>query len=782
MNPPSRQRAGKTTKKNMDGTIMTILLWRSILLACLSLSSSVSARAILGIDLGSSYVKVALVRPGSPLEIVTNLHSKRKTEQLILFDNGGQRFYGADAAALLARKSGQTAAHVSLALGRDDVHAVAKVRGLDWIGFMRSRNRMEWVMAVVWKNWHHGVIAHSLSHSPFSFFRLVPGTTTHTQVLPTHHHPIVPSYNETRYGLSMSIITDAKKNNITIVNFTPEELIAMVLSHAHEIAVKYAAESGGAELKTIKDCVITVPSFLTDAERRSYLDAAHLAGLNVLILMDETVAAAVQYAMDKTFDDGPVTMLFYNMGAVSTQVAIVKFEAAGVKKKPIVTVLAKAWDETLGGAAFDHVIVEHIVESYNAKRPNGIDVRTDRSAMTKLRIEANKIKHVLSANNEQPVRFDHDDISVSTIISRRKFEELCHDLLQRVAGPVTTALQRANLTRVDAVELLGGGTRVPAVPDRLAATVLPPPLDLGKHMNGDEAMALGSAFVGANYSTAFRVRQIGLVDIHPYGVQVHIENYMPDTATTTETTSEPAWSKSTTIFKPWGKTGVKKSIAFSHDQNVQVELLYDDGTSLERYNITGIDTFAAAQKKELGKPKVSLSFELGTSGITRLVKAEASVEEMYTVEEEIEVEDDVTADDNDADAAAADNATTTTGDAGADTASKEEGKAKEEKTKLEKEETTTKETVAANATNTTNTTNAANATNTTDAATNATKAEATPKKKMKKVKVEKVCGRFFFFFSSPTAEKPSHLLAIPSSGIRLDHEGKETRTQTIIDH
>jgi hypoxia up-regulated 1 len=108
---------------------MTIhFLWRSILLACLSLSSSsVSARAILGIDLGSSYVKVALVRPGSPLEIVTNLHSKRKTEQLILFDNGGQRFYGADAAALLARKSGQTAAHISLALGRDDVHAVAKV-------------------------------------------------------------------------------------------------------------------------------------------------------------------------------------------------------------------------------------------------------------------------------------------------------------------------------------------------------------------------------------------------------------------------------------------------------------------------------------------------------------------------------------------------------------------------------------------------------------------------------------------------------------------------------
>lgn len=120
-------------KNRLDGG-MTILLWRSILLACLCSLSSVSARAILGIDLGSTYMKVALVRPGSPLEIVTNLHSKRKTEQLILFDNGGQRFYGADAAALLARKSAQTAAHISLALGRDDIHAVAKVR-------FRSRSR-----------------------------------------------------------------------------------------------------------------------------------------------------------------------------------------------------------------------------------------------------------------------------------------------------------------------------------------------------------------------------------------------------------------------------------------------------------------------------------------------------------------------------------------------------------------------------------------------------------------------------------------------------------------
>jgi hypoxia up-regulated 1 len=94
----------------------------------LSLIPQVNARAILGVDLGSLYMKVALVQSGSPIEIVTNLHSKRKTEQMILFDKGNQRFYGADAAALLARKAHTTPVAMSLMLGRDERHPVVQVR------------------------------------------------------------------------------------------------------------------------------------------------------------------------------------------------------------------------------------------------------------------------------------------------------------------------------------------------------------------------------------------------------------------------------------------------------------------------------------------------------------------------------------------------------------------------------------------------------------------------------------------------------------------------------
>jgi hypothetical protein len=102
-------------------------LFQIIALPCLLLAQSANARAILGVDLGSLYMKVALVQSGSPLEIVTNLHSKRKTEQMILFDQN-QRFYGADAASLLARKSHQTPAAMSVLLGRDEEHPIVQVR------------------------------------------------------------------------------------------------------------------------------------------------------------------------------------------------------------------------------------------------------------------------------------------------------------------------------------------------------------------------------------------------------------------------------------------------------------------------------------------------------------------------------------------------------------------------------------------------------------------------------------------------------------------------------
>jgi len=551
------------------------------------------------------------VQRNSPLEIVTNLHSKRKTEQMVLFDQGS-RFYGADASSLLARKPQLTPAAMSVMLGRDHEHPTV-------------------------------------------------------QVLSERHYPITPTFNETRSGVCLTV--DGQ-------DFTPEELVAMVLSHAKDITAAYGTSQ-------VKDCVLTVPSFYTQHERRALLDAASLADLNVLALINENTAAALHFGIDR-IDEKPQHFIFYNMGASALQVSVVRYfsyqhkDSKYGKAKTVgaFEVIGTAWDSTLGGLAFDARLVEHMAdefnEMWNAKRNDGEtkDVRKNQRAMTKLRLQANKVKHVLSANNDIPVYMDalHDDTSYQTHVSRAKFEEVCHDLLLRATEPITNALKAANKTLddIDGVELIGGGMRVPKVQEEIQ-TLLGDKLDLGMHINSDESMALGAAFHGANVSTAFRVRHVGMADINPFPVSISLSN-LPveekgglgslfgmgkkkeegDSGEGSEE-EEEEWSKHATIFKKNGKIGIKKTIAFTHDADVLCSIDYEESDSLpvgtdsaiERYNITGVAEFAKEMAdKGLAKPKVTLQFELSTSGLTQLIKAEAAVEEIITVTEEVEVEEE----------------------------------------------------------------------------------------------------------------------------------------------
>lgn len=527
-------------------------------------------------------------------------------------------------------------------------------------------------------------------------------------------------YNETRAGVVMTVDGET---------FSPEELVAMVLSHAVDIAVAYSAESG-TEIAPPKDVVLTVPSFATVAERRALLDAAALADMNVLTLIDENTAAALHYAMDKNFEDNEQLMLFYNLGASSLQVSLVKFfnyeqpqKFGKPKSVPALEVVAKAWDATCGGQAFDHLLVEHLADEFNAvwhkQRPDKADkdVRSVPRAMTKLRLQANKVKHVLSANTEIPVHMDsvHDDVSLQTSMKRSKLEELAKDLLPRTSAPVAKALAIANKTAADltGIELVGGGMRIPSVQTELQKTI-GDNMELGMHINADESFALGAAFAGANISTAFRVRHVGLTDINPFAMQVALSDLPSETAAAAA--EEEAWNKEATIFKEFGKIGVKKTIAFTHDRDVHCELDYVEsdllpkGTerTLERYNISGVEEFAKEMiEKGLGKPKVSLQFELSSSGIVSLLKAEAAVEETYTVEEEVEVDDEEGEGE------------------GEEPKEGDEKKEAEEEEKKEAEEETEKEEKKED-----------EAAAETD---NETKAEEEKPKKKKKIMVEKVC-------------------------------------------
>jgi hypoxia up-regulated 1 len=464
---------------------------------------------------------------------------------------------------------------------------------------------------------------------------------------------LTPVYNESRTGTVLKV--DG-------VVFTPEELVAMVLSHAVDISVAHAASLGSTMAAPPKDVVLTVPSYATQRERQALFDAAELVGLNVLQLLDETTAAALQYGMDKTFSDAEgktsqdELFLFYNMGASALQVSLVHFfsyeqpqKYGKPKRVPAISVLAKAWDETLGGQAFDHLLVEHMVNAFNKKwqaerSDSSLDIRTIPRAMTKVRLQANKVKHVLSANSDFPVYMDslHDDVTLNMHITREQLDQLAESLLARAVQPIHDVLERANRTmaNVTAVELIGGGMRIPRVQAELSKLLEETGLELGLHMNADESMALGAAFCGANISTAFRVRHVGLTDVYPFALKVNLADMVPD--------KKDPWDKETTIFKSFQKLGIKKTIAFSHDRNVACSLANDNedkllptGTEHElvNYQITGVDEFAKDMEK-IGKPKVSLQFELSASGIASLVKAEAVVEETYMGQEEVEVEDE----------------------------------------------------------------------------------------------------------------------------------------------
>merc|ERR1712038_66797 len=320
-------------------------------------------------------------------------------------------------------------------------------------------------------------------------------------------------------------------------------------------------------------------------------------------------------------------------------------------------VLGKAWDASVGGLAFDARIVEYMADEFNdiwnKKRNDGQvkDIRAFPRPMAKLRIQANKVKHVLSANSDVPIFMDalYDDANYHSHMSRATFGEICHDLLDRTAKPIDAALKAANMTLDDiqGVELIGGGMRVPKVQEEIQSA-LGGKLDLGMHINSDESMALGAAFHGANVSTAFKVRHVGMTDINPFPIAVSLEDLDKEAAAAAAGDEDEVWSKEATIFKSNGKVGVKKTIAFTHDQEISCSLDYiedsiPEGTSssIEKYNVTGIVAFAKEmEEKGLSKPKISLQFELSSSGIVKLIKAEGAVEETYTVTEEVEVDDE----------------------------------------------------------------------------------------------------------------------------------------------
>lgn len=288
--------------------------------------------------------------------------------------------------------------------------------------------------------------------------------------------------------------------------FTPVQILAMLLAHLKHIAEKNLE-------MPISDCVIGIPSYFSDIQRRAYLHASEIAGLNVLRLMHDGTATALGYGIYKTDfpNSGPSYVVFVDIGHCDTQVSVASFEPGQMK------ILAHSFDSDLGGRNFDEVLFRYFAEQF--KEQYKIDVYSNTRASIRLRASCEKLKKVLSANPEAPLSIEclMDEKDVKGFITREDFEKLSSDLFERISIPCKKALADSglNLDKILSVELVGSGSRIPAIMRILSSLFKREPR---RSLNASECVARGCALQCAMLSPVFRVREYEVQDSFPFSV------------------------------------------------------------------------------------------------------------------------------------------------------------------------------------------------------------------------------------------------------------------------
>lgn len=265
----------------------------------------------------------------------------------------------------------------------------------------------------------------------------------------------------------------------------------------------------------LTDVCLAVPAWFSEEERYAVGDAAKIAGLNPVRIVNDVTAAAVSYGIFKSDfpegDEKPRIVAFVDIGHSSYTCSIVAFKKGEAK------VLSTAYDKHFGGRDFDRAITEHFADEFKGKYK--IDIRENPKAYSRVLTASEKLKKVLSANTAAPFNLESvmNDVDVSSQLTREELEELVAPLLKRVTEPVTKALALAKLTPedVDFVELIGGCTRIPTLKNSISEAFGKP---LSTTLNQDEAIAKGAAFICAIHSPTLRVRPFKFEDYHPYSV------------------------------------------------------------------------------------------------------------------------------------------------------------------------------------------------------------------------------------------------------------------------
>jgi len=385
--------------------------------------------------------------------------------------------------------------------------------------------------------------------------------------------------------------------------FTPQQLVAMVLVDLKKIA---EAESGVPPV----DCVLSVPIYYGEAERYAMLNAAQIAGLNCLRLINENTATALAYGIFKTDlpENEPVHVAFVDVGHTSTQVSVVSLKKTGL------TVRSHAWDSNLGGRDLDELLFQHFCAEFKAK--NKIDIAANKKASFKLRTALEKVKKILSANAEAALNVEciMEDSDVRGVMTRDKFEELALPMMPRFKAVLEQALAQSGVpvTDISSVEVVGSSTRVPMLAKIVEEVFQKAP---SRTLNAKECVSRGAALQCAMLSPAFKVREFEVQDACPFTVEFRWEK---------EGGEGPASQR---LFERGSVFPSAKMLTFLRSQPFSISAhVAETGEAIGSY---AVGPFAPPASGEKAKLKVKVRMNL--HGLV-------SVESVQAIEEE-EVED-----------------------------------------------------------------------------------------------------------------------------------------------